>query len=229
MKKNFSVALFLVAFPLLLSAQSLKTIYKEASWLDKHINDENLIVFHVDTKDNYDNGHIPGAQYITLGDFTTQTEDSIYREMPTVSYLDSLFRSHGINDKSTVVLYYGGDFFASVYRLYFTFDYLGMAKNVFILDGGLKNWTNSNLNTSTKIPELKATPDALTFNLNPALIVDKVYVKNVISSDNIKIVDARRDNFYSGENDGDGHYKRPGHIGSAKNITWLKIIDENQT
>ena len=68
----------------------------------------------------------------------------------------------------------------------------------------------------------------LSINPNTSLIASKEQVKNFVGSSNVKIIDARRDAYYSGEKDGDGHYKRPGHIATAKNITWLNVIDENQ-
>lgn len=229
MKPALKFILLLVIFPLLLSAQSFDTVFKKAEWLTEHLDDENLIILHVDTEDNYTSGHIPGAQFIRMNNFTTFTEDSIYRELPTTGHLDSLFRAYGITDNSTIILYYGGDLFASAFRLYFTFDYLGLADNVFILDGGLKNWINAELKTSVDTFSLKSTaPGQLNFKVNSAVLADKNDVKEIIGNEEVRIIDARRDAFYTGEKDGDGRYKRPGHIAGAKNITWLDLIDENQ-
>lgn len=225
--KFFTILLTLL--PLFLNAQSFDTTFKTSDWLNEHLDDKNQVILHVDTEENYKSGHIPGAQFIRMKEFTTTTIDSIYREMPSISYLDSLFRARGISDNSTVILYYGGELFASAFRLYFTFDYLGLADNVFILDGGLKTWTNAGLPLSTdEVTVTKVEEDALTIYAKTSLIASKEQVQNFIASADVKIIDARRDGYYSGEKDGDGHYKRPGHIASAKNITWLTIVDENQ-
>jgi len=229
MKYTSKFILIFILLPVLVSAQAFDAVFKNSNWLNEHLEDDNLVILHVDTEENYKSGHIPGAQFIKMNDFTITTKDSIRRELPTISHLDSLFRSYGISDKSKIVVYYGGDLFASAFRLYFTFDYLGMADKVFILDGGLKNWNINKLQTSSEVVKVTLTKAGdLTFKLNPSLIVDKNNVKEHIGSDNVKIIDARRDRFYSGETDGDGHYRRPGHIASAKNITWLNIVDENQ-
>jgi thiosulfate/3-mercaptopyruvate sulfurtransferase len=164
-----------------------------------------------------------------MREFTTTTTDSIYSELPTNIYLDSLFIARGVSNDSKVILYYGGQRFAHTYRLYFTLDYLGLAENVFILDGGLKTWRNNELPVSADtVIVTAAEPGSLTIKANPSLIVNKEQVRSFIGQADIKIIDARRDNYYSGEKDGNGSYKRPGHIAGAKNITWLDIIDENQ-
>lgn len=229
MKFKFLTTVLFLFIPLLINAQSFDSIFKSSEWLEEHLGDKNLIILHVDTEENYKSGHIPEAQFIKMSEFTTTTIDSIYREMPPISYLDSLFRARGISDNSNVVLYYGGDLFASAFRLYFTFDYLGLAENVFLLDGGLKTWTNAGLPLSAeKATVKKVKAGRLTIKPNTSLIASKEQVRNFVDSEEVKIIDARRDAYYSGEKDGDGHYKRPGHIASAKNITWLNIVDEDQ-
>ena len=215
--------------PLILSAQSFDAIFISSEWLEDHLGDEDLVILHIESKDKYDSAHITGAQFISIREYVTSTKDSIYTEMPTVTYLDSLLRSRGITNDSKVILYYGGERFAATYRLYFTFDYLGLSENVFILDGGLKTWTNAELPVSTEQATVVGVDEgALTTKPNPSLIASKEQVRNFIGSSEVKIIDARRDAYYSGEKDGDGHYSRPGHIAGAKNITWLNIIDENQ-
>ncbi len=229
MKTKFLTFTVLLFFPFFLSAQSFQTIFKNSDWLNKHLEDKDLIILHVDTKENYDAGHIPGAQLILMSEYVTRTTDSIYTELPDNTYLDSLFRARGISDQSKVVLYYGGERFASTFRLYYTFDYLGMSDNIFILDGGLTNWNKSGLSTSMDSVIVTPTPSGdLNFTINSSILVDKEDVQKIIGADNIKIIDARTDAYYSGEKDGDGHYKRPGHIAGAKNITWLDILDEDQ-
>jgi len=226
--KSLTTAL-LAFMPLLLAAQSYESIFKTSDWLNEHLLDENLVILHVETENSYDSAHILGAQFIKMREFVTSTTDSIYTEMPTTIYLDSLLRARGISDESKVILYYGGERFAATYRLYFTFDYLGLSENVFILDGGLKSWIEAELPLSAEKEIVNGVETgSLTLQPNSNLIASKEQVRSFIGSSEVKIIDARRDAYYSGEKDGDGHYKRPGHIASAKNITWLNIIDENQ-
>ena len=94
MKIRFFTIL-LTLLPLFLNAQSFDTTFKTADWLNEHLDDKNQVILHVDTEENYKSGHIPGAQFIRMKEFTITTIDSIYREMPSISYLDSLFRARG--------------------------------------------------------------------------------------------------------------------------------------
>ena len=229
MKTKILTTVVLAILPLFLAAQSFETIFKSSDWLKDHLDNENLVIFHVETKETYDSVHIPGAQFIGIREYVTTTTDSIYTEMPITTYLDSLLRARGVSNDSQVILYYGGERFAHTFRLYFTLDYLGLSENVFILDGGLKTWHNAGLPVSDQKMIVNPTDEGeLTITVNRSLIASKDQVQNFIGSSEVKIIDARRDAYYSGEKDGDGHYKRPGHIASAKNITWLDIIDENQ-
>ena len=207
----------------------LEEMFLRADQLLSSLDNKNLVVLHVGAEEVYNEGHIPGAQLIQLRDYVITTPDSLYTQLPTFEYLDSLFRARGISDKSLVVLYYGGDRFASTFQLYYSFEYIGFTDKVYILDGGLRTWNNLGYNLSTDIPEIKAVKkDKLTFDPNPWIVADKFAVKTAMNSRRTTIVDARTWEYYSGEKDGNGRYKRPGHIGNAKNITWLDIVDENQ-
>lgn len=226
---KFLTTALLAFMPLFLSAQSFESTFVSSDWLYDHLEDENLVIFHVETKENYDSAHIPRAQFIRMREYVTSTTDSIYTEMPSTIYLDSMLRARGVSNDSKIILYYGGERFAATYRLYFTFDYLGLAENVFILDGGLKTWVNAQLPVSAEKAKVAGTDAGnLSINPNTSLIASKEQVKNFVGSSDVKIIDARREAYYTGEKDGDGHYKRPGHIAGAKTITWLDIIDENQ-
>jgi len=229
MKLKLLITLLITIAPLFVNAQSFDSIFRSTDWLKDNLEDENLVILHVEDNDNYNAGHIPGAQLIRMKEYVTTTTDSIYTEMPTTTYLDSLLRARGISDNSKVILYYGGERFAATFRLYFTFDYLGLADNVFILNGGITTWVNNALPLSTdKVTVEGAGEGSLSIKANPALIVDKEQKQQLIGAKDVKMIDARTSAYYSGEKDGDGRYKRPGHIAGAKNITWLDIIDENQ-
>ena len=100
MKTKFLTFAVLLFFPLFLSAQSFQTVFKSSEWLNKRLTDKDLVILHIDTKENYDKGHIPGAQLILMREYVTRTTDSIYTELPDNTYLDSLFRARGISNKS---------------------------------------------------------------------------------------------------------------------------------
>ncbi len=220
-------------FALLISisgySQSFKTIFKDAEWLNKNLQNPELVILHVEAEDAYKQGHIQGAQFIGRKEYTITSEDSLFTQLPDVVYLDSLFRARGINDESIVILYYGSDRFAQTFRLYYTFDYMGLSKNVFILDGGLKNWVKMEFQTEVETQNISPVVNGkLTYVVNEDILASKEDVFDKLSDSNVRLIDARTSEYFTGEKDGDGYYKRPGHIQGAKNITWLNIIDENQ-
>jgi len=44
-------------------------IIVSAKWLSEHLNDAKVVILHVaDKRSDYDNGHIPGAQFLALRD-----------------------------------------------------------------------------------------------------------------------------------------------------------------
>ena len=225
MKVILTLLACFVLFPA--ASQNFKSIFKSSEWLSKNLENENLVLLHVEAEDAYKAGHIPNAQYIGRSEYAFSI-DSLSTQLPQVSYLDSLFTSKGISDESIVVLYYGSDKFAQTFRLYYTFDYVGLSKNVFILDGGLHNWTKEERPISTDAVQSSPAKGTLSIVLNGQILASKESVQSKLDQPNISIIDARTAAYYSGEKDGDGHYKRPGHIKNAKNITWLTIIDEDQ-
>ena len=229
MKKILFVGLICVLYGSpTLSAQKLSDIFRDQEWLIDQRENSDLVILHVNDRKNYEAHHLPGAQYVGFRDFVV-VKDSLSSELPPLAHMDSLLRSKGITNQSTIVLYYGGDIFAPTFRLYFTLDYLGLGKQSFILDGGLKSWKKNGHMVVDDSSYVTPTPfGGLTLKPNPSLLKSKDEVVQGMAAKHTQIVDARRPNFFSGETDGDGYYKRSGHIKSAKNITWTQLLDKDQ-
>ena len=195
------------------------------AWLQEHIKDDNLVLLHVANSKSYKEGHIQGALTIDPPEYTV-VRDGLYWELPEGSKMDSTLRSKGINNDSRIVLYYGGDDHAATFRLYFTLDYFGLGQQTHILDGGLKGWKFNNLPLTTAMPEVPETVEGeLRLKSGKKIKVDKEFVRKAFKKEKLNIIDARRNKFYSGSEQGD--YKRAGHIATAGNICWLDVVDEN--
>lgn len=220
------LTLFFALFSVSALAQSKGTeVFVSQEWLLEHKADDNLVILHVANPNSYKEGHIEGAVTINPPEYTVVRGD-LYWELPEVSKMDSTLRSKGINNDSHIILYYGGDDHAATFRLYFTLDYFGLSDKVRILDGGLKGWKANNKSLTTQVREVVASPQgSLKLKPRKKIKVDKKYVKKSASKDKINVIDARRDTYYSGAQQGD--YKRGGHIAGAGNICWLDVVDEN--
>ena len=211
------------------SAQDMfEKIFVDQEWLLEHQQDKNLVLLHVAEADNYQKGHLENAQLIVPDEYVDSSGDLKW-ELPRLQKLEATLLSKGISDETVNVLYYGGDLFAPTFRLYFTLDYLGLAENTFILDGGLPGWQAKGHHLTTKIPDVaKTNRDELSLKPNQNLLVLKDEVLAQSKKTSTSIIDARKPDYYSGKNDGDGRYLRSGHIAGAVNITWLNLLDENK-
>lgn len=207
------------------NAQNYSEVFVDQSWLQEHMEDENLVLLHVDRPEDYNRGHINGSIFTGNESFIITSHDSLYYELPEAEDFATQLAFRGIDKNSTIILVSGRESFARAFRLYFTMQYFGLDKQVRILDGGIKGWEYNKLPISQdSVVSSKAT-SILKLKPNVALLVDKNWVKDHTSDANTFIIDARRDAYYSGETK--GSYLRGGHISSAKNITWTNLVDEN--
>jgi thiosulfate/3-mercaptopyruvate sulfurtransferase len=189
-------------------------------WLSEHLDDGNIILLFVGKKDVYDKGHILGSRYIAFDEFAP-TLSGLYRQMPSVEDLETLFEGYGISDDSRIVLYTDEQITPTA-RLYVTLDYLGLGKNILFLDGGLTKWKSENRSVTTEMPARK------TGTINPKvndILATKDYLLKKINDSSITIIDARTQDFYSATDD-KNYYPRPGHITGAINIPFITLTSK---
>lgn len=222
-KKSIIVLIALLLFyPIF--AQSKESKLVSPQWLSDRIEDENLIVLHVDNEKGYNESHIPGAQFISWKEYTFEDENHVF-DLPQIDSLKLVFERKGINNNSTIVLYVDSNWIPMMSRVYLTLDYLGLSKNTYLLDGGLALWKAEGRETSTMIPE--STKGDLTFNINHKIIVNSKYVKEAIKDPDINIVDARASVYYQGIEAGNGGKSRKGRIPKAKTIPFTSLFGKN--
>lgn len=135
--------------PLLMFAFSLSTLAQSkpahpemlvtTSWLAEHLGDKNLVLVQVGPKQSeYQEGHIPGARFLPAEKLAAE-RDGVKGELLHVDQLVANLEMLGIGNKSRVVIY-ASQYPTAATRLYWTLDYLGIAKNASLLDGGLAKW-----------------------------------------------------------------------------------------
>ena len=91
-----------------LPAEASMTV--SVDWLAQHINDPKLVLLHVGAKPEYEAGHIPAAQYITLNDVSLPREESdLALQLPPADRLKTALEKFGISNDSRIVLYWGKD------------------------------------------------------------------------------------------------------------------------
>ena len=209
-----------------LQAQTVKvneSLIVSTEWLGKHLEDDTLVLLQVGEKDEFTAAHIPRAQLIQTADISTPRGQGLTLEMPPVDQLKATFEKLGISDKSRIVIYFGKDWVTPTARVFLTLDYLGLGNRTSILDGGLPAWRAENRPVTTEVVEPKK--GTLTPHPNTKLIVDAVWVKNNLSDPNVRILDARAPQFYTGAEK--GRMPRGGHIPQARNIPFSSLVEES--
>jgi thiosulfate/3-mercaptopyruvate sulfurtransferase len=194
-------------------------------WAAAHLNDPNVRL--VESNEDillYDTGHIPGAVKL---DWTTDLNDPVVRDYIDRERLQTLLRSKGINDDTTIVFYGDKNNWWATYALW-VLQLFGV-KNVKILDGGRLRWVEEGR---------KLTTDAS--NYPPGKITLKERDDHKIRAfrdevlDHVKakgqLVDVRSPEEYRGERTHMPEYPqegclRGGHIPGAKSIPWAKAVD----
>lgn len=198
-------------------------------WLINNLSNENLIILDARAGltdsdygyDGYREGHIKGAQFVSMEE-TMTGELSFHggrHPLPDMEVFIKDMKDLGINDGSTIVIYDDGDL-AMAGRLWWLLKYSGK-DNVYILEGGIKQWINNGNDLTAEIPKVPKS-DSLSLNINDLMNVNINYVKAAIDSENIAIVDARARERYSGEVE--PLDRIPGHIPNALNFPWMDLV-----
>ncbi|CAN5214297.1 sulfurtransferase [soil metagenome] len=218
-----SLALMALAAPAM-AASPRDQLVVSTAWLAGHLTDPDLIILQVGDKPGYDAGHIPGAQLITIAEFSAPpVPDGLTLEMPDPTALHDRLAAHGVSDRSRIIVVYGSDGIQSATRLAFTLDAAGLGARTSLLDGGLGAWKRESRAVSTDVPAVK------TAMLSPlkmkAEVVDAAFVKAHLNSPGFSIVDGRAPGFYSGAQTGGSPAKpqKSGHIAGAKSMPFSAV------
>jgi thiosulfate/3-mercaptopyruvate sulfurtransferase len=216
---TFVVALFLTSPQ---QAKVNESMIVSTEWLAKHLSDDSLVLLQVGEKKEFDEAHIPGAQFIQLPDLSTPRGQGLTLELPSVDQLKAAFEKLGVNDKSRIIVYFGKDWVTPTARVFMTLDYLGLGDRTSILDGGLPAWRAENRAVTTEVRPVK--PGSFTPHPNAKLVVDSAWVSANLNKPGVAILDARAAKFYTGEDA--GQMPRGGHIPRAKSIPFSTLVDD---
>jgi thiosulfate/3-mercaptopyruvate sulfurtransferase len=191
-------------------------------WLAKHLNDDSLVLLQLGDRKEYDEAHIPGAQFIQVQDISTPRGQGLILELPSVDQLKTTFEKFGVTDKSRIIVYFGKDWVTPAARVYFTLDYLGLGDRTSILDGGLPAWRAGGNPVTAEVKTVKQ--GSFTPHPNAKLVVDAAWVSANLHNPHVAILDARALRFYTGEDA--GQMPRAGHIPRAKSIPFSSLVED---
>lgn len=195
-------------------------------WLAAHLNDADIVVVCVAGSDGfYSENHIPGARLLRLSDIVT-TRGDLPNQLPSVEQLIKVLTQAGVTSSARIILY-GDDYNLLAARAYYTLDYLGLAGNTSLLDGGIGKWKNEM--RPLRKTEPKST--SLTFGARPAhinqrILMDTGNIKDWTASPQATrptLIDARPSEEYRGARHSLDVHKL-GHIPGAQHLYWQDLL-----
>jgi len=194
-------------------------------WLAEHRDDPKLVIIDASKTPAYLAKHIPkavsasfsGEDYKSYGIDTSYGGDDLLVDPNSClpwhagppRYVESVMRSLGINNDSTVVVYdEGATFHATMF--FFSLSYHGH-ENAYVLDGGLPKWEREGYPVTSQVPQVDR-GDFVARIKDPSVIVDTDYVLTRLYKPDTVVVYTVNSNWYYGEYLA---YNRPGHIPSS--------------
>jgi len=190
----------------------------EANALEKHLQDNNIVIVDLSKKETWAQTHIPGAVYLEYPRIL-HVEKPVMGLLPTTKELEQVLSSLGISNDTHVIAYddEGG---GKAARLLWTLDVIG--HNAFsLLNGGLHAWANEGHPLVSEITSIKATQYHIQ-DYGKASI-DCAYILEHLEDSNIRLLDSRSPQEFSGEKK---FAKRGGHIPHAINMDWILTMDQ---
>ena len=178
---------------------------------------DNLLIVDLGTTTEYQQGHIPGAVHLDVGQLRRGTPPAPVL-LPSECELELRLREIGLNDASHVVAY-DHDNSAKACRLLWTLEVVNHNKSS-LLNGGFTAWIESGF--PRNMIAVKPATGQFQSKLGTDVIADRDYVLNGLGDTDIVILDARSPEEYSGLK---SPSLRKGHIPGSINLNWLDTID----
>ena len=167
----------------------------------------------------FEDGHVPGADFLDLQGEFSDTATHLHFMMPPVARLEAAFGRHGVGPGTRVVLYSIGTMMWAT-RFWWMLRALGF--DAAVLDGGLDKWQAEGRPLESGAP--RGYPPA-TFVAAPrdGLFVDAARVKAAIGRRDTVTVNALGPQFHRGLEP--SRYGRPGRVPGSVNVPAATLVD----
>lgn len=208
----------MLAFVLLAGAAasaSAADLLASPAWLKDNLTDPRLVLFHVGTRADFDQEHIPGAQLVTAADLSIpKAEGALLMQILPPEPLREKLESLGVSDDSRIVVYFAKDQVAPAARVYVSLDAAGLAARTSLLDGGLPAWKAAGGPVTDAVRPVTA--GRITAAPHPEVMIELSELREGLGKPGLAIIDARPPDFFEGRNA--GTMPRAGRIPGARNI-----------
>lgn len=194
-------------------------------WLSQHLNDPSLRILECDEDVLlYDLGHIPNAQKL---DWHQDLNDDVVRDYVDRESWQSLLRTRGVSEETTVILYGDKNNWWACYA-FWIFKLFGF-QNVRVLDGGRTKWEAEARPMVTDRPKVSQSGYVARERNDDAI---RAWFRDVRahSDGRLPLIDVRSPQEYTGERTHMPDYPqegtlRGGHIPGARSIPWARAAN----
>ena len=210
----------------------------ETSWLAEHLHDPHVRIvdmrgyvktverdgvqdaLYVGAREEYEQGHIPGALYIDWSHDIIDPDDTVEAQVAPAGRFAEVMGQLGIGDQHLVIVYDAHPTSQFATRLWWALNYYGHDQ-VVLLNGGLPKWKNEHRPLETTVPTYPLATFTATARSQWRATADDVLA--FIGKQDVTLLDARDTGQYSGQI-ARGHSRR-GRIPGAINIPREEVID----
>jgi thiosulfate/3-mercaptopyruvate sulfurtransferase len=168
----------------------------------------------------FEEGHVPGADFLDLQGEFSGTNTRLHFMMPSVAKLQAAFGRHGVGSGTRVVLYSIGTMMWAT-RFWWMLRSLGF-DDAAVLDGGLDKWKAEGRPLETGAPH-GYTPTTFVAAPREGLFVDAAKVKAAIGRGDTVTVNALGPQFHRGLEP--SRYGRPGRVPGSVNVPAATLVD----
>jgi thiosulfate/3-mercaptopyruvate sulfurtransferase len=200
------------------------------SWLADRLQDPNTIILdatlppagvtpRIDTRARYLDKHIPGAIFFDIEELSDRST-SLPHMLPTAENFSHSMSTLGVGDNMTIVVYEQESVFSAprAWWMLRTFD----AQHVYILDGGLRAWTEAGLPTESG--PVHHAPASFHATLNGEAVKNLSQLLDKITTHQ-QILDARSAARFNGTAPEPRPGLSSGHMPGATNIPFTELVE----
>jgi len=192
-----------------------------ANWLNKNIDNDNLIVIDVRSEEDYIASHIPGSINVNPKTaFQQENSGGVAGMIPPKEHIENVLSSIGAKSNSQIIIYDGiKSLWAS--RGLWALEVYGHEK-IALLDGAWSFWENKGYATSKDIPTIVGTDYTFSGKANNNIIAGVDEVLASIDSPEKLVCDTRSPEEFAGR---DVRAERGGHIEGSSNVNWVSNVN----
>ena len=205
------------------------TLFIEPKTLKSKINKPNVKILDatfflpdsgLNAEEEYRKKHIPNSIFFDINKIA-DPKNHLPHMIPSKELFSIMMQNLGINNQDEIIIYDNSPLLSSA-RAWFLFRYFGH-ENIFILNGGLKNWEKSGgeiTNKKTIIPK----GDFQSKTEKKDLVVDLNQMISVSNNNSKLILDARSYKRFIGEAKEPRPGLQSGHIPNSKSLPSSELL-----